>query len=635
MVMGQTSSMFAPTMSHLNGPYTIQIAGVPPEDALGRILCEAFDNVLFLPGRVVLNQRTDLAVGIFGKSDDQDSLLFTKSAHDAEIPALCVDFTSDAVLIGPLTLAGRSGCGRCAFERRLAALATVERVAKTTPLLSYDDLSTKIAPVIIREMQLVMDSGPERSDLLDHVLAINIETLEESLHKVVPLASCAVCGGASSFPRTDRESFYLSPEDSPDFVLGALAGWVDQRTGVIGNLFIEPPDDPQVSLPIVVTAAPPHVLETDGSLRRLPIGWGKGLSVSGAVLSAVGEAIERYSASVVDQDRIVWKRPDELDGEYLDPRDCGLYAGAQYERSDFPYVRFDRDVTHPWVLGSWADSGQPVWVPALFAFLSVELRQEQLICQGTSNGLAASTDKDDAALRAMLELVERDAFMASWLTGCSARRIELDDTLNPLLRNVLEGIEALGATVEVYNLPTSVIGTTVLCLALGDGERYPGVTFGLGSDLDPHSALRQAVLELGQTGPYLRRMMRSKMLVTPTDPASVREMLDHAAYYFPQERASAFDSLRTGKTSVCLSDLNSVAKRSLNDCVSALNQAGVRIALIDVTSADVATGPFRVVRAVSPDLQPIWYGYGLERNPTERIRKLGIASDIPPINPIW
>ena len=342
--MGQTSSMFVPTMSPLNGPYTIQIAGVAHEDVFGQILREAFDNVLFLPDQVVLNQRSDLAIGIFGGSDDQNSLVFTKSAHDAEIPALCVDLTSDAVLIGPLTLAGRSGCGRCAFERRLAALATVEPVAKATPPLSYDELSTKIAPVIVREMRMVMDGAPERSELLDHVLAIDIESLDESLHKVIPLAFCGVCGGASSFPRMDRESLYLSPEDSPEFVLGALAGWVDQRTGVIGNLFIEPPDDPQVSLPIIATAAPPHILETDGSLRRLPVGWGKGLSVSGAVLSAVGEAIERYSASVVDPDRIVWKRPDELDGEYVVPRDCGLYSDAQYERNDFPYVRFDSEV---------------------------------------------------------------------------------------------------------------------------------------------------------------------------------------------------------------------------------------------------------------------------------------------------
>ena len=61
-----------------------------------------------------------------------------------------------------------------------------------------------------------------------------------------------------------------------------------------------------------------------------------------------------------------------------------------------------------------------------------------------------------------------------------------------------------------------------------------------------------------------------------------------------------------------------------------LEDAGVRVALVDVTSADVATGPFSVMRAVSPDLQPIWFGHGLER-----IHKLEIATDVPPINPIW
>ncbi|HXQ33969.1 MAG TPA: YcaO-like family protein, partial [Anaerolineales bacterium] len=240
-----------------------------------------------------------------------------------------------------------------------------------------------------------------------------------------------------------------------------------------------------------------------------------------------------------------------------------------------------------------------------------------------------------ASLRAILELVERDAFMAAWLTGCPAQRVELDESLDPPLREVLIGLEGLGAKIEIYILPTSAIDATVLCLAFGDGENYPGVTFGLGCDLEPRAALKQAILELGQTGPYLRRMMQSKFLTTPEEPIGVREMLDHAAYYFPKERASAFDQLRSNKHAIRLSELKTIRKRSLQDCVSALNEAGVKVALIDVTSADVATGPFRVMRAVSPDLQPIWYGYGMERAPVERIGKMKIAADVPPINPIW
>lgn len=616
-------------MSHpAKGPKTVHVFGAGPEDAIGLALKKASDSFVFFPQQALPDQTPDLIISIVPGCDDERLLSFTKWAHDSKKPAFRVDIRNDTALIGPLTLADRAGCGHCAFERLTAATATSNTQPPT--LLSLEERSKKIAPVIVREVQTIFTDGPQRSDLVDYVLAVDFQTLDESLHRVIPLPRCAVCGGAAAFPTITREPLKLSEEDAQEVVLGALEGWVDRRTGVISNLFIEPPKD--VSLPIIAMAAPPYVVDKDGSLRRLPIGWGKGFTISGAVLSAVGEAIERYSASLPDPKRIVRKPPGELDGEFLDPRTCGLYTDEQYARDDFPYVRFDPSVSHQWVLGSWSDNGEPVWVPVLFAFLSIDLWREELICQGTSNGVAASTDKADAARRAILELVERDAFMATWLTGSEAQFIELDDTLDPLLRKVLENIEALGASVEVYSLPSSVIGTTVLCLAIGDGEKYPGVTFGLGSDLDPHAALRQAVLELGQTGPYLRRMMQSKTLIPANDPTSVREMLDHAAYYFPRERASAFDRLRNKHASLKLREFERVSKRSLDDCVSALTAAGVRVALVDVTSADVATGPFRVMRAVSADLQPIWYGYGLERKP---VRRLKLAADIPPINPIW
>lgn len=623
-------------MSHPDrGLNTINVVGVGPEDALGVVLRKAFPNLLFFPDKTLPSTKPDLAVAVCVQCDDERFQSFTKWACKARIASLCIEIKNDGALIGPLTLSGRAGCWNCAFERITAALVTSELDSERPASLPADEIARRIALVLVREIQAIQRDGLGQSELVDHVLAVNPETLDESLHKVIPLARCDVCGGAAAFPAITQKLVPLSPEDSPEVVLEALAGWVDRRSGVISNLFIEPPGDPQVSLPIIATAAPPHLMEKDGSLRRLPVGWGKGLTISGAVLSAVGEAIERYSASVVDSEKIIWKPGDELDGEFLDPRDCGLYTQAQYEREDFPYVTFDPHSVHPWVLGKWLHSGNPVWVPALFVFLSLEIQREQIIAQGTSNGLAASTDKDNAALRAILELVERDAFMAMWLTAQPARRVELDKQLDPLLRTVLEGIEALGATVEVYTLPASVIGTTVLCLALGDGDQYPGITFGLGCDLDPHAALRHAVLELGQTGPYLRRMMRSKVLTPAGTPEGVREMLDHASYYFPKKRASAFDRLRSENSAITLRDLKSVTTRSLEDCAVELDATGVRVALIDVTSADVATGPFSVMRAISPDLQPIWYGYGLERAPVERIRQMKLASDIPPINPIW
>ncbi len=611
---------------------TIVVVGARPEDALAVRLRKAFAGAVFYPDLSAVEvQAAGLAIGIFEGSDEQSITGFAKWVHGTDAAGLSVMLGEHEVLIGPVSMAVRPGCGRCAWERMVAASD-----GKCWParVLASPELYGDAGRALLREVRAIVRRGPEHSHLVDHVLAVDEHTQDAALHRIIPLAVCTVCGGAEAFPWPPHEALRLSPEDSPEFVLGALAGLVDPRTGVIGGVFLEPPI--AAGLPIIATAAPPRVIDDDGSLRPLPLGWGKGLTVSGAVVSAVGEAIERYAASLPDQRRIIWERAQDLDGQFLDPRDLSLYTEIQYERPDFPYVRFDPSIRHPWIRGNWIGTSIPVWVPAVFAFLSFNLRSEHLICQGSSNGLAAGTDEDDAALRATLELVERDAFMTSWLTACPARRIQLDDTLDPTLRRVLDGIAALGATVEIYMLPTSQCGTTMLCLALGDGVKYPGATLGLGAALDSRSALRQAVLELGQTGPYLQRMMHSNTLPVPDDPGSVQEMLQHASYYFPAGRAAAFDRLRNDDAPIALCDLaEGGPDLSLSVCASQLEAAGVRVALVDVTSSDVATGPFRVVRAVSRDLQAIWYGYGLERQPVTRIRNLFPLDEIPAIHPIW
>jgi ribosomal protein S12 methylthiotransferase accessory factor len=576
-----------------------------------------------------------LAVGLFAPDEPDASREFATWARRCGIPALHVEERESEVLIGPVALPGRAGCSHCAHQRMIGA-AAADSTSTSPPPAAEGDKASRAGEALVREIRGILRYRPETSRLIDHLLVIDRATTSPSLHRVVPLSRCPACGGAAALPRGDVPTVSPSPDDPPEDVLAALAGWVDPRTGVISRLLVERPADTEMELPILATAAPPHVVEDDGSLRRLPIGWGKGLTVSGAILSAVGEAIERYAPSLPDSARIVWKHQHDLDGDVLSPDAFALYSDAQYACDGFPYARFDPSVRHPWVPGTWLGSGRPVWVPAIFAFLSLTLRPENLICQGTSSGLAASTDPDEAALRATLELVERDAFMAAWLAGCPGRRVTPDEETDPALLTILGGVEALGGKVELYVLPTSSCGTTVLCLTLGDGETYPGATIALGCDLDPRLALRQAVLELGQTGPHLHRLMRTGAIPVPAKPEDVREMLDHAAYYFPADRAAAFDRIRSHDAPEPFSDLAPGRDaRTLAKCASALNAAGVRIGLVDVTSPDVATGPFRVVRAVSPDLQPLSYGYGLNRQPVERIGLRGLARQIPDIHPIW
>jgi ribosomal protein S12 methylthiotransferase accessory factor len=574
-------------------------------------------------------QPSDLIVRIRGdRSDDQD-LTFLYWQQLVRAPSLDIQLGSEEVAVGPLTIPGRPNCGYCARARMAGASAGLETGGNGPPTINH----FAAAAVVAAELRTLLNEEWHQSNLLDHVTIYSLAAHRSARHRVIPAPWCDFCAGAA-LVEVQPIAQKLSVDDPPDVLLRALDGWVDARTGVISRLEIDTPADGG-DVPVIATALPPHIV-TEGRVRRFPLGWGKGLTLSAALLSAIGEATERYSASLADPLRIVSARCGELDGEFLDPREFAVYSDAQYGRADFPFVRFDPQVVHPWVQGWWADTLAPVWVPTMLAFLHVTAGPDQLFCQGTSSGLAASTDRCDASFRALLELVERDAFLTAWMTGRPGQRIEMDDTLDPRLRRVLDGVEELGAAVEIYSLTACVHGCAILCLALGDGVRYPGVTIGMAAGTNAASALSAAILELGQTGPHWRRVMQMKVVTAPENAEAVREMGDHAAYYFPIERARAFDSLRTGTERIKLRQLTRehVQGASLESFVSGLQDVGVRVAFVDVTSPDTALSPFRVVRAVSPDLQPLSYGYGLDFMPVARVRRMGLANDVPPVHPI-
>ena len=145
-----------------------------------------------------------------------------------------------------------------------------------------------------------------------------------------------------------------------------LAGVVDARAGIVTRLIVRPsPSAVEPELPIGALAILARGVEGACARHGVEMGSGKGTSNVGALVSAVGEAVERYSAARVHRPSLVRAAVAELREDFLAPADLCPYADAQYTEPGFPCVRLSPLQPIDWARGTWLDSGAPVLVPAL------------------------------------------------------------------------------------------------------------------------------------------------------------------------------------------------------------------------------------------------------------------------------
>jgi ribosomal protein S12 methylthiotransferase accessory factor len=419
----------------------------------------------------------------------------------------------------------------------------------------------------------------------------------------------------------------------PTDELGRLMPLVSHRTGVVKRL-----------IPLAKRATeptPPYVycaLLADHSNGAGPdriVGVGKGETPEWARLGALAEAVERYCGTQPDHHRCVRGSLRALGAQALDPSDCVLYSDRQYDRPGFPFARFSADMTIPWTRGVGLPSKEPMLVPAVLTYLAPtwDGHAEQL-CPPTSTGLATGSSLEMAVLHGLLEVVERDAFMTSWLTRRPCRRVDTSG-LTGLITTVRDHYRQFGVQL-VVDLTTDVAVHVMIAIAVDRGGCGPAAVIGLGAGLDPVAAAAKACLEVCQGRPG--EAMRSRR-----DPPhqrlcafdDVHDTMDHSALFSMGHMLGELEFLLSSAASPeRLDDLpdrsTGTVAGDLERCLEALEEVGSKVVYVDVTTPDIAQLGLRVARTIATELQPTHFGYGHERLGGNRVfdlpARLGYSS---------
>ena len=218
---------------------------------------------------------------------------------------------------------------------------------------------------------------------------------------------------------------------------------------------------------------------------------GKGASREQAKVSAIMEAMERYSAEPRNEKLRTDMMEDLLSSENaVDPRSLILPQMVNMHVHYHPIA---------WVKGYDLIEGEDIWVPAVAVYHPYESKRDLQLFRSNTNGLASGNNLEESVLHAMCEVIERDAWSI-----CEARRkprgeIVVEDDC-PVVSDLLDKFAKQGVEVHLKDL-TSDVGIPTIAAAADDVRlKDPALlNLGVGTHLSPRVAAIRALTEVAQS----------------------------------------------------------------------------------------------------------------------------------------
>ena len=322
--------------------------------------------------------------------------------------------------------------------------------------------------------------------------------------------------------------------------------------------------------------------------------------------AAIGEALERYSAVYVPRERIQLATARSLGDAAVRPFRFALFHPAQHAERELPFTEFTEDTPTAFVEGASLHDGSPAYLPAELVYLGRPATASLPVAFSTSNGLACAATFTEAVLRALLELVERDAVMLAWKCRLSLPLLDWtdDEDLQSYDRRFF------GPTGVAFNvLDGSAFLDIPIAIAVVHGAPGSGASLAIGAGAS--ATVGEAWLAAVAEGFGVYRWVRQQTLLQqpgtpPPDPDRIETFEQHLLYYAQPEHAelAAFlDGSTERRPTRSVPALEGATPRSQIDAVlRRLARHGLSAYAVDVTSPDVRSLGLSVARVIVPEL---------------------------------
>lgn len=535
--------------------------------------------------------------------------------------------------LGPIFKPHDTGCWAC-LAQRLRANRDMEMFLQDRTGASEFFIPAATLPATMRTALsmaateiakwIVLGTNPK---LEGKLVTLSTTLLETRQHTLVRRPQCDVCGDAGDIGRTPPAiSLKASPKQfvtdgghrtvTPDETLRRYEHHVSPITGVVNQLNRLSSD----GNPLI------HVYVSGQNMARKHVNYealrsnlrsfscGKGVSDTQARVSAIGEAIERYSGVFRGDEPRRLASARTLAAQALTPPELLFFSERQYANRDAWNVDrtrrfnqtpmpFDPDAEIDWTPVWSLTRGEHRWIPTSYCYYSYPVLPELCFAYPDSNGSAAGNTLEEAVFQGLMEVFERDSVAVWWYNRLRRPAVDLDSFADPYV----DALRAYHRTRrrEMWVLDvTADMGVPAFVALSRRTDRNPqDIVFAPAAHLDPKIALLRSVTELNQ---MMGAMVEDDQpgVYAYDDPAYIQwwqnETVESQPYLLPDPHARA----------TRLEDFPRFAGSDLRDdielCRAKVEERGMEMLVLDQTRPDVG---MPVVKVFVAGMRHFWSRY--------------------------
>jgi oxazoline/thiazoline synthase len=328
---------------------------------------------------------------------------------------------------------------------------------------------------------------------------------------------------------------------------------------------------------------------------------GKGLNRAACEVSAICEALERYSGIYRgDEDRYRASYSD-LSCDAIHPSSCTLFSEQQYRnRTDWNRLqgaynwvpeRFDERRPIDWTPVWSLTHDRQKYVPSAYCYFGYPFDSSHDFCRPDSNGNSAGDNLEEAILHAFLELVERECVALWWYNRILRPAVDLESFDLEYVKKLQGTYRSLGRSIHVLNISANAAIAAFAAISRSEDSTQPKYILGFGAHLDPRLALLKALTEMNQFLPEVLAREPGSFLLTSTN-----------------------DSFLQPSANLRVARLNDFAYRPTKDlrddvmaCIDLVRQWNLEMLVLDQTRSDI---DLPVVKVIVAGMRPWWARFG-------------------------